>query len=250
MMMSLTELAKQLEEKQETEVPEKVLVSPTEIMKALRDGGRAEVTLRSWKTGEHVYVTLTCRKKKPGGDGWMSRGEKAGRVGYADADCVEARDPNLEYGENYIGRFYIADGEWRAGKNADAKRVWAAERVVVNALTGAPMQSDLFLATRCVVCGKKLRHPESVADLIGPECKAQKLKGKHAGYDPVADEQPSPTAAQEDEDFTARWAEHKDEFARREIAAERAAYAAEEDLIPCMACGKLQAADGDCRCWV
>lgn len=139
------------------------------IRKALEDGGRAVVTVRSRATGKHVTITLTARKRKPDGQGWVSRGTIEGRVGALAADVLEARDPQREYQENYIGRLYLDTGAWKAGKAADGARVWTAERVIAFAFGGS-LDHDVFLATECSYCGKKLFDPQSVERGIGPEC--------------------------------------------------------------------------------
>lgn len=157
------------------------IAAPEKIAHALRYGGRAVVTVRSLKTGHHVTINLVCRKRKPSGQGWVSRATKAGRLGIAEgAEVVEVRDPDLEYGENYVGRFYVNDGEWRAGRGADAKRVWTAERVIGYALAGTPLPAEVFLATQCSFCGKKLTDPESVERGIGPECYGMATRSRSA----------------------------------------------------------------------
>lgn len=156
--------------------------TPERVAHALRYGGRAVVTLRSHKTGQHVTINLVGRMPKPGGKGWVSRGTKAGRVGIAEgATVIEVRDPDLEYPDDYVGRFYVADGEWRAGKGADAKRVWTAERVLGYALGGLVFQSEVFLATTCSFCARKLTDPVSVERGVGPECWGDATGSKVAG---------------------------------------------------------------------
>lgn len=155
-----------------------VLATPARLRRALDDGGRAEVTLRSHQTGKHVTVVLICRKKKSDGKGWIPRTTSDGRVGFAAADCIEARDPQLEYPENYVGRFYKDTGEFKAGKDADGARVFTAEKLISSALSGQPLKSDVFIATTCCACGKKLTDPESIEDGIGPECKGKATKSQ------------------------------------------------------------------------
>lgn len=144
--------------------------SPERVRYALENGGRAVVTVRSHKTGKHVTLVFTARKKKPGGHGWVSRATTAGRVGVLAADALEVRDPEREYPDNYVGRFYFNTGEWRAGKDADAARVYASEKVIAFALSGVPLKSDVFLAAQCSFCGKGLTDPQSIERGIGPEC--------------------------------------------------------------------------------
>lgn len=162
------------------QVPEQVTATPEMVRAAVLDGGHATVTVKS-PSGRHVTIQLVCRAKKASGQGWVSRATQAGRVGFGDAACIEARDPDLEYPENYIGRFYKDTGEWKAGRSADGARVWTAERVIGLALGSATFESaEVFLATQCCVCARPLRHPESIAELIGPECSGRRREGRAA----------------------------------------------------------------------
>lgn len=179
-MGALMDMAAQIEGKPEPEqVPEFVLATADAIREALMSGGRAVVSVRSKKSGEHVTLTFACKARKSGGQGWLSRATGAGRVGFEAADCVEVRDDALEYPDNYVGRFYTgANASWRAGKGADPKRAWTGEKVIAFALGGYPLdhQADVYLATRCCFCGKRLTDPVSVERGVGPEC-----YGKHTG---------------------------------------------------------------------
>jgi hypothetical protein len=162
------------------QVPEQVEVTAERLRALLVDGGRATVSVRSHRTGDHVTLVLTARARDCAGR-WVSRATRAGRVGMNDAACVEVRDPDLEYPDNYVGRWY-QDGGWRPGRTADRARSWAAEHVLTWATGGydlAPF-AEVFAATTCCVCGRKLRHPESVIDLIGPECKGRQTEGRQA----------------------------------------------------------------------
>jgi hypothetical protein len=193
-MGSLTELAKEIDQPEltvqdgtqpftpsdvtvhrhvEAEVPEYVPASADVIREALTGGGRAVVSVRSQRSGKHVTIVLYCRKQKEGERGYVSRATAAGRVGLSDAYCVEARAEDMEYPDNYVGRLYLPDGpRWRAGKQADALRTWTAEKVLSFALGGYPLdhQADVFIATSCSYCGKRLTDPVSVERGVGPEC--------------------------------------------------------------------------------
>lgn len=158
--------------------PHGVVADPERVRHALEHGGRAVVTVRSWKSGKHVTIVLVARKRRPEGSGWVPRNTSAGRVGIGEADAIEARDPELEYPDNYVGRFYLDTGEWRAGKDADGARVWTAERVIAYALAGQDLQSEVFLASQCSYCGKQLTDPESIERGIGPECYGKHTKSK------------------------------------------------------------------------
>jgi hypothetical protein len=160
--------------------------SAEDVARALRTGGRAAVTLRSKESGMHVSIVLSVRQAKPGG-GFVSRGTKAGRVGIEAAAAVpksviEARDPSVEYPDNYVGRLYLTEGEWRSGRDADSIRAWAAEKTLLFALSGYDLlaKAEVFLATECSYCGKGLRDPESIERGVGPECFGKRTKSKRA----------------------------------------------------------------------
>lgn len=149
--------------------------TPYQVLAAL-EAGRALVTVRSHKTGKHVTILIVGRKKKPSGQGWLSRATAAGRVGYGTgADCLEVKDVLREYPEDYVGRLYTdkASLDFKAGQGADPIRVWTAEKVLAYALDGLALQSDVFLATTCTNCGKQLHDPESIERQYGPECWGQ-----------------------------------------------------------------------------
>lgn len=166
-----------------TEVPEWVESTPEAAADQLLDGGRLLASVRSRKTGNHVTILLIARKKKPTGKGFVPRNTEAGKVGFRDADVLEARDPDREYPDNYVGRFYRDNMQWRAGKEADAARAWTADRLIAWALSGQLLEmADVRIATQCCVCGKRLTHPESVERGIGPECGSQRTIGKAAPH--------------------------------------------------------------------
>lgn len=165
------------------EVPEYVPTTADGIREALTHGGRAVVTVRSKKSGQHVTIVLTCRAQKEGG-GYVSRATRAGRVGIDEAYCVEVRDPDVEYPDNYVGRLYTNDRAWRSGKDADRLRAWTAEKVIAFALGGYPLdaQADVFIATSCSYCGKRLTDPVSVERGIGPECAGRATGSRMAAH--------------------------------------------------------------------
>jgi hypothetical protein len=177
------------------EVPEQITATGAILAKAIREGGYATVTVRS-PSGDHVTVDLVVRKKNAGGQGWVSRATKAGRVGFDAGDAIEARHPHLEYPDNYVGRFYKDTGEWKAGKGADGKRVWVAERIITAALTGVLnfAKAEVFISTKCTVCGRKLTHPESIEELKGEECGGYKHSGKAAKTEKPAKAPEAPAA--------------------------------------------------------
>lgn len=188
-MRSLTDMAAEIEGGTQAEqqlTAEGIPAGPEKVRRALMEGGRATVTARSLKTEEHVTVTLVCRKKKPGGQGWVSRGTTAGRVGFEDADCIEARDPRRDYPDNYVGRFYKDTGEWRTGRDVDPARAWLAEKVIAFALGGFALheRADVFLAAECCMCGHRLEDPQSIERGIGPECFGRSTSSKKAAHQP------------------------------------------------------------------
>lgn len=183
--MDLMEPAGQFEEPKVTE-PEIAAYVPTTadfVREMLTIGGRAVVSVRSKQAGKHVTLVFSVRKKKPGGNGWVSRATVAGRVGILDGDCIEVRDPDLGYPENYVGRFYLgANASWRPGRDADRVRSWTAEKVISFALAGNGLdqQADVLIATQCSSCGRPLTHPESVERGRGPECYGRETHGRQA----------------------------------------------------------------------
>lgn len=154
------------------------------IREMLETGGRAVVTVRSLATKKHVTVLLYARKRKDGGKGFVSRATTAGRVGMGDADCVEARDPDRDYPDNYVGRFYTNDGEWRSGKEADPSRAWTAEKVMAYAVGGYPLrdQAEVYVSCECAMCGRPLTDPVSIERGIGPECYGKVTGSKAAPH--------------------------------------------------------------------
>lgn len=181
-MGSLMEMV-QMFETAEQPVPDVVPADAALVRSALENGGKVEVTVRSKKTGDHVYVTLTCKKGKPGG-GFLSRATAAGRVGLGEATIVDATDPNREFPDNRIGTYSVARKHMNVKLGSDIHRGWAATKIMAwvrgeFALTDV---ADVFIATRCCRCGRKLTHPESVAALVGPECRNKANAGQHAAY--------------------------------------------------------------------
>lgn len=166
------------------EVPEEVPADAARLRHLLEQGGRAVVTVRSKRTGEHVGVVLVVKARKPDGKGFLGRNSKAGRVGLADGHVVFANDPAMSWPDDAIGSFMLDTGEWRPRPGADPKRVWAADHLLRAALADYDIgrHADLFIATRCSVCGKGLEHPESVEDGRGPECRRQRNRGKRSTH--------------------------------------------------------------------
>lgn len=159
-----------------------VQATPEMIREALENGGRAAVTIRSRVTGAHVKVVFSARLRE--GERFIPRNQVRGRVGIGEATVLEGRDPEREYPDNYVGRLYLDTGEWRAGRDADRARTWAAEAVIGYALGGGVYErTEFFLQTQCSHCGRPLTDPESIQRLVGPECYGRATGSRHARYD-------------------------------------------------------------------
>ena len=63
-------------------------------------------------------------------------------------------------------------------------RAWTAEKVLSYARGGYDLAAvaDVFLATKCAVCGKKLEDPTSIERGIGPECYGRQTGSKNAPH--------------------------------------------------------------------
>lgn len=165
-----------------TEVPESVLITPERLQAILMDGGYATVSVKNVLTGKHVTLQVLGRKRKPGG--WISRATALGRVGLSQANCLEVRDPDRDYPNNYVGRWYKDGGGWKPGQDADVIRAKTAHVVLYWALAGGAMweTAEVRVSTRCRSCGRKLTHPESIDGMIGPECKGKATVGQAAPH--------------------------------------------------------------------
>lgn len=172
------------------EIPDTVLCSAERLAQALTDGGRAEVTVRSKRTGAHVKLTLACKKRKPEGQrGYLSRATVAGRIGLADAHKIDITDPDLEWPEAKVGAFSTVSGRY-FNDGGDQARAWTAEYVCRWMRGDYPAmeeQAEILLSTRCCRCGRQLTHPESIAALLGPECAQKTREGRPAPRTPQPD---------------------------------------------------------------
>lgn len=142
------------------------------LKEQLEAGGRAMITVRSRKTGQHVSLRLAAKKKKPGGRGYVSRGSSEGRVGTKEADAIFADDPTLVWPEGKVGIFDLRTGEWKTDRKGDPARLWAAEKALLWALGSFDLDehAEVFIEQRCSFCGHALRDPVSIQRGIGPEC--------------------------------------------------------------------------------
>jgi hypothetical protein len=241
------------------EAHEQIQAPPEMVRRAFEDGGRAVATVRSKKTGQHITIVLTARKRKQGG-GYVSRGTIAGRVGIQDADVLEARDPDLEYPDNYIGRVYLDSGEWKPGRDADPSRAWTAQKVIAYGLGRFDLAAvaDVFLASQCSYCGRPLTDPESIERGIGPECFGRHTKSRLAerqqplpGTDPgvEAERRMQEAEARGDREQTRREERAKHEARRRMESGPilDLARAVVAEYPPCMGCGRPDDHNGECQ---
>lgn len=151
-------------------IPEEVAATGEMIAAALLEGGRAQITVRSLKTGEHIKLSFACKKK--GADGrYISRASQAGRVGYLDADKIDVTDPDLDWPETKVGAHVRGTQRFYADTR-DAARAWTARALLEYAFENGNLgeKAEIMLATRCCYCGRKLQDPISIARGVGPEC--------------------------------------------------------------------------------
>lgn len=155
------------------DLEQNLLIDADRLREVMALGGRAEITVRSRNTGKHVRVVLTAKQLKANG-GYVSRATIRGRVGIEDADTVFANDPTLDFHEGGLAALY------RRGRYAgriftntkDEARAWTA-RMLLEVARGNgvfPDACEVFLATKCAMCGHSLTDPESITRGIGPEC--------------------------------------------------------------------------------
>lgn len=153
-------------------------VDAAAVKRALEIGGRAVVTVRSRKSGEHVTVQFTAKKREPEGRGFVSRATIEGRVGIRDADAVFVDDPTLMWPDGKVATFLPKTGEWKPAKGVDRSRFWAAEKVFAWAHGRYALEesAEVFIELTCCFCGKPLTDPVSIERGIGPDC-----YGRHTG---------------------------------------------------------------------
>lgn len=135
---------------------------------ALRSG-RLLATVVSKKTGRHVAVQLQCKRRE---------GKRFRACELADAERVYIDVPKGDGGGAEIGCLHLA-GKW-AGKilppwdaDFDQPRLWSARRILDVALGRAEIedaQAEILQGQLCLMCGRELTDPESIARNIGPEC--------------------------------------------------------------------------------
>lgn len=163
------------------EVPKEVAASRERVRELLEEGGRVLCTVRARESGRHVTVLLVAKKR--GADRrYVSRAKIAGRVGIRDASTVFAEDPDREWPDCHLGALYLDTGEWKDSRGAEPTRAWAARAVLRWALGSFDLadQAEVFVATTCCFCGKRLTDPESVERGVGPECFRKRTRSKAA----------------------------------------------------------------------
>lgn len=160
------------------EIPKELPATRERLMNALRNGGRATVTVKSNRTGKHVTVQLAVKKKRPDGQrGYYPRNQILGRVGLAEGHTVFADDVSMAGGVGEsLGKINIQTDLWTVAQNANPARAWAAEHVYRFATGQYDFgdQAELWMETKCSVCGHNLTDPKSVELGIGPECRKKR----------------------------------------------------------------------------
>lgn len=159
-----------------THIPETIQVDAAHVGRMLTLGGHAELTVRSKETGHHVTMTFSCKKRGPNGR-LLSRATRDGRVGINDADIVFIdRDRELQ------ASFVPATGQLRTTAASTPVTRWTAAHVLawINGDPKLGEQAEVFAATRCARCSRKLTDPESVERGLGPECYGTRTGSKAA----------------------------------------------------------------------
>ena len=186
--------------------------------------GRVVATVVSERTGKHVSVQLRAKCREAGKKRFRA-------CDLADAQRVYIDVPSSEGGGAEIGCLHL-EGRWSGkilppwDKDFDGARLWAARRVLDVAHGRAAVADDkarILEGKFCLLCGRELTDPESIARNIGPDC-WRKVTGQSAatgehqreGEQISLEEQPS--AAEVGEAAMER--EHDAASAREEIEAE------------------------------
>lgn len=163
-----------------------------ERMRRALEGGYAAITVRSKATGRHISFRLTAKRLAPrmsnthgSAARYLSRSTVEGRVGIAEANAVFVDDD-----EGYVAKWCRGYAEhWKVSQSADANVLWAAKAVIrwaTDPTFDLTEKADIMLAASCCVCHRALRHPESIALGIGPECHGRRTQGRRAERVPCA----------------------------------------------------------------
>ena len=120
--------------------------------------GKATFTVMNDKTGKHLTFKIKACKKTP-------------EIHFVSV--LTGSDNTSNY--SYLGTIFSHD-RYKHGsksyinKEAQSNRAfeWLWPRLLTNTL---PDSVHFIPAERCCVCGRKLTHPESCRDYIGPECR-------------------------------------------------------------------------------
>jgi hypothetical protein len=136
---------------------------------ALRTG-RLVATVVSRKTGKHITIQLRAKRRE-------GKRFRACELDVAQRIYVDVPSSDASGGAE-VGILHMS-GKWDGkllppwGTDFDQARVWAARRVL-DIATGraatADEQAEILEGKICLLCGRDLTDPESIARNIGPEC--------------------------------------------------------------------------------
>lgn len=210
--------------------------------------GQVRVTVTSKATGEHITIrfkaALDNRENTKAGHRPRPRPDLKKNwpnVPLAEATHVfiDVPTPDDGFGDK-VGTHYPLTGKFYSDRSADPARIFAAS-AAAHWLNGTEVRSPVEIAEeeRCGACGRELTDPESIARGIGPVC-----LGAATGSVHQTKERPEREPAKFDPD--ADFADEHGDYGNSENGDPEPEGAG----IPCMACGRFQARDGDCRCYV
>jgi uncharacterized protein DUF6011 len=135
---------------------------------ALRSG-RLVATVVSRKTGKHITIQLRAKVKA---------GRRFRACELAEADRIYIDVPSSAGAGAEVGALHLV-GKWAGkilppwGEDFDRARLWAARRVLDVAhgrALAVDDQAEILEGKICLMCGRDLTDPESIARNIGPDC--------------------------------------------------------------------------------